>query len=91
MNSQLEKAIQEAMAELDVPLQQTTTTTTAAAAIVTTISTTSVTSADVLRSKSINVPSTSLPMKTTRTRVTRASTAKERRIAPAPPPKIFHV
>lgn len=87
MNSQLEKAIQEAMAELDVPLQQTTT-------AITTPSSTSVTRTDVLRSKPANVPSSSLPAKSTRTRVTRASAAKERKIAPAPPnngQKSFHV
>lgn len=87
LNSQLEKAIQEAMAELDLPLQSTT-------AAITTTSTPSVSSADVLRSKPVNVPPSPLPVKSTRTRVTRASVAKERRIAPAPPnngQKSFHV
>lgn len=89
MNSQLEKAIQEAMAELDLPLQQTTTTT-----AITTPSSTSVTRTDVLRSKPVNVPSSPHSAKSMRTRVTRASAAKERKIAPAPPNnghKSFHV
>lgn len=90
LNSQLENAIQEAMAELDrIP-------TTTAIKTPTTLTITS----DVLRSKSGNVPSSSpLQVKTMRTRVTRASAAAQQRtklikIAPAPPnngQKSFHV
>lgn len=76
LNAQLEKAIQEAMAELDRMPTTTTTPATASA------------SSDVLQSNSISVSSAS-PMKTTRARVTRATTAQQRtkliKIAPAPP------
>lgn len=93
MNAQLEKAIQEAMAELDriptgIVMKTIATTTTASA-----------TTSDEFQSKNGNVSSSPLPVKATRTRVTRAVTAAQQRtklikIAPAPPnngQKSFHV
>lgn len=75
MNSNLEKAIQEAMAELDrmAELDQIPTTTTS----------------PVAQSKKISIAATPVTSKVGRTRVTRASTAQQRtkliKIAPAPP------
>lgn len=75
MNSQLEKAIQEAMSELDrIPT--------------TTITTSAPSSVSPLKRPTIT---TSVSLRTTRTRVTRASSAQQRtkliKIAPAPPNK----
>lgn len=90
LNAQLEKAIQQAMTELDrIPTTTATKTTTATSSAIT---------SDVSQAKTSDISASPLPVKSIRTRVTRASAAQQRtkliKIAPAPPnngQKSFHV